>query len=64
METRNKGKRVKKVKKKLNKYYERNKEIYKYKSKMQRNSLKNYNFDQVYDYYLYKNRPLKYSKKR
>ncbi len=52
------------VKKKLNKYYENNKELYKLKARIQRNSLKNYDFDEIYDYYLYRNRPLKYSKKR
>ena len=52
------------VKKKLNKYYENNKELYKLKARIQRNSLKNYDFDEIYDYYLYRNRRLKYSKKR
>jgi hypothetical protein len=52
------------VKKKLNKYYENNKELYKLKARIQRGCLKNYDFDEIYDYYLYRNRPLKYSKKR
>jgi hypothetical protein len=62
METRKtrKTKKSKKIKKKLNKYYERSKELYKYKARMQRGSLKNYDFDEVYDYYLYRNRPLKH----
>lgn len=44
-------------------YYKKNFKLYQYKSRMQRGSLKHFDFDECYDYYLYKNRPLKYPKR-
>ena len=44
-------------------YYQKNIEIYTYKSKMQKGSLKDYDFDKVYDYYLHVNRARIWSQK-
>jgi hypothetical protein len=41
------------------KHYQENMWLYKYKSRIQRNSLKNFDFDETYNYFLWKNRPLK-----